>query len=396
MGSIENVTNDSTSKTALKFVVLIGIVSFFADMTYEGGRSIAGPYLQILGASGALVGFVSGFGELIGYGVRIFSGYISDKTQRYWTIAYFGYIINLIAVPLVALAGDWELAAFFLIMERFGKGIRNPPRDAMLSYAGTQMGSGWAFGLHEALDQLGAVLGPLIVAIVLAINNNYNESFALLLIPALLALIILAFGRYSYPHPKRFDTSSTFLQTTGFPQVFWIYLLAMALLGMGFVDFPLIAYHLKSIALVPNIIIPIFYAIAMGIDGIAALAFGRLYDRTGMIILVFAAFVSSIIAPFAFMENSYSVLFGMICWGVSLGAQEALTGAIIGGMISKDKRSTAYGIFNTGYGFAWFIGSTLMGIFYDFSIPLLVAFSIITQLLSVPLLIFLSRRLSIS
>lgn len=396
MGSIENVTNDSTSKTALKFVVLIGIVSFFADMTYEGGRSIAGPYLQILGASGALVGFVSGFGELIGYGVRIFSGYISDKTQRYWTIAYFGYIINLIAVPLVALAGDWELAAFFLIMERFGKGIRNPPRDAMLSYAGTQMGSGWAFGLHEALDQLGAVLGPLIVAIVLAINNNYNESFALLLIPALLALIILAFGRYSYPHPKRFDTSSTFLQTTGFPQVFWIFLLAMALLGMGFVDFPLIAYHLKSIALVPNIIIPIFYAIAMGIDGIAALAFGRLYDRTGMIILVFAAFVSSIIAPFAFMENSYSVLFGMICWGVSLGAQEALTGAIIGGMISKDKRSTAYGIFNTGYGFAWFIGSTLMGIFYDFSIPLLVAFSIITQLLSVPLLIFLSRRLSIS
>ena len=302
----------------------------------------------------------------------------------------------MIAVPLVALAGDWELAAFFLIMERFGKGIRNPPRDAMLSYAGTQMGSGWAFGLHEALDQLGAVLGPLIVAIVLAINNNYNESFALLLIPALLALIILAFGRYSYPHPKRFDTSSTFLQTTGFPQVFWIFLLAMALLGLGFVDFPLIEYHLKSIALVPNIIIPIFYAIAMGIDGIAALAFGRLYDRTGMIILVFAAFVSSIIAPFAFMENSYSVLFGMICWGVSLGAQEALTGAIIGGMISKDKRSTAYGIFNTGYGFAWFIGSTLMGIFYDFSIPLLVALSIITQLLSVPLLIFLSRRLSIS
>src|SRR6478735_3715750 len=121
--------NQGLSKnTAIKFVILLGVVSLFADMTYEGARSINGQYLAILGASGTVVGIVAGFGELIGYAFRIVFGYFSDKTQRYWLFTIIGYIINLLAVPLLALAGNWPLAATLMVLERFGKAIRSPSK----------------------------------------------------------------------------------------------------------------------------------------------------------------------------------------------------------------------------------------------------------------------------
>src|SRR5437764_6155531 len=153
--------------TALKFVLLIGVMSFFADFTYEGSRSIIGPYLAMLGASAAAVGIVTGFGELLGYGLRLVSWRLSDQTGKYWPITIFGYIIQMLAVPLLALAGSWQVAALLIILERIGKATRNPPRDVMLSHAAKEMGYGWAFGVHEALDQSGALFGPLVVAAVL-------------------------------------------------------------------------------------------------------------------------------------------------------------------------------------------------------------------------------------
>jgi sugar phosphate permease len=172
---------------AMKFIILLGIVSLLADMTYEGARSITGPYLAILGASATLVGFVAGFGELMGYTLRFVSGYFADKSRQYWAMTIIGYVVNLLAVPLLALAGNWPLAAMLIIMERIGKGIRTPPRDVMLSHATSQVGQGWGFGLHEAMDQIGAITGPLIVALILYLHGNYQAGFAFLLLPALLA-----------------------------------------------------------------------------------------------------------------------------------------------------------------------------------------------------------------
>lgn len=161
------INNNSTKPTALKFIVLLGVVSLFADATYEGARSINGPYLALLGASATTVGFVAGLGELIGYSLRLVSGYMSDRIGRYWAITLFGYTLNMLAVPALALAGRWEIAAMLMIAERIGKAIRTPARDAMLSHATREIGRGKGFGLHEALDQIGAVLGPLTVAGVL-------------------------------------------------------------------------------------------------------------------------------------------------------------------------------------------------------------------------------------
>ncbi|MHB1417602.1 MAG: MFS transporter, partial [Chloroflexota bacterium] len=206
------------SSGALQFIVLLGIVSLFADMTYEGARSITGPFLGILGASATVVGIVAGFGELVGYGLRLVSGYVADRTQRYWTITMVGYAINLLAVPLLALAGRWEVAALFIILERTGKAMRNPPRDAMLSHATSQVGRGWGFGLHEALDQVGAVLGPLLVAGILALQGDYRPAFAVLGLSALAALALLVAARLSYPTPRDFEAKSELAVDGAFPR----------------------------------------------------------------------------------------------------------------------------------------------------------------------------------
>jgi hypothetical protein len=185
----------------LRFVVLIGIVSLFADMTYEGARSVTGPYLGALGASGFVVGLVAGLGELIGYALRLVSGYVADRTARYWAVTLVGYALNMLAVPLLALAGHWETAAALMIAERVGKAIRTPARDAMLSHATREVGHGWGFGLHEAMDQAGAMIGPLAVAAALAAGWGYRAGFGVLLVPAVLALGVLLAAWRAYPRP---------------------------------------------------------------------------------------------------------------------------------------------------------------------------------------------------
>jgi len=385
--------NNSTRKTTFRFIILLGMVSLFADMTYEGARSITGPYLALLGASGGVVGIIAGFGELVGYALRLLSGYISDKTKRYWLMTIVGYTVNLLAVPILALAGRWELAAVLMISERIGKAIRTPSRDAMLSHATKEIGRGWGFGLHEAMDQIGAMLGPLIVAGVLYIKGGYKTSFLILLIPALLALSVLLIARYLYPKPKDLEAVSVTLETKGFPRIFWIYFVAVALVAIGYVDFPLIAYHFKKIAIVSDNWIPVFYAVAMGVDAIAALLFGRLFDRKGISILAVATLVSLFFAPLVFLGGFYPAFAGIALWGIGMGAQESIMRAAIAKMVSVNKRGTAYGVFNAGYGLFWFLGSAIMGILYDMSIPILIIFSVVAQLISIPLFIMTERYL---
>lgn len=392
---MENTTQTErgiSTKTALRFVVLIGIVSLFSDMTYEGARSINGPFLAVLGASGAVVGIVSGLGELIGFSIRLVSGYFSDKTKSYWATTFFGYAINLIAVPLLALAGNWQIAAVLMVIERIGKGIRVPPRDAMLSYATHQMGRGWGFGLHEALDQLGAITGPLIVAAVLYFRDGYKTGYALLLVPALLALGVLTTARFLYPRPQDLEISQTRLQFQGFSKSFWLYVLAAAFIAAGFADFPLIAYHFQKASIASETMIPILYAVAMGVDAIAALIFGRLFDRLGLTTMMLVAFLSAFFAPLVFFGGFSLAILGMALWGIGMGAQESIMRAAIGGMIAPEQRGTAYGLFNTVYGFAWFLGSVLIGVLYDVSVPWLVAFSVVAQLVSIPIFYSLRKR----
>lgn len=376
-----------SKRSAIQFVVLLGIVSLFADMVYEGARSITGQYLAVLGASGAIVGVVAGLGELIGYGFRLVSGYVSDKIGKYWLITFIGYILNLVAVPLLAFAGSWPLAAFLIIMERFGKAIRTPARDAMLSYATHETGRGWGFGLHEAMDQIGAIIGPLALSLVLLYNGSYQTSFALLIIPVICALSVLVVAKMLYPRPQELEVENPDITTEGFSKKYWLYIAAVSCVAAGYVDFPLIAFHFEKMSVVPKAWIPVLFAIAMAAAGLAALFLGRLYDKKGLSVLPFATAVSSFFVPLVFSDGFYFSLLGMILWGIGLGSQESIMRAVIADLVQRDKRGTAYGILNIWFGIAWFLGSALMGFFYDISIPTLILFSMAVQLAAIPILI---------
>lgn len=375
---------------ALRFIVMIGIVDLFADTTYEGARSITGPFLAVLGASSFVVGFVAGFGELLGYAIQFFSGFITDRANTYWRIAIGGYIINLLAVPLLALAGSWEAAAALIITERMGRGIRLPSRDVMLSYASSQVGYGWGYGLHNALDQTGAIIGPLIVAFILFMRGTYQMSFAFLLLPAMLAIVTLVISRIVYPTPHDLEVKVPQLGR-GFTRAYWLYIIAISLIAAGFADFALIAYHFQLTGLVSPVLIPIFYAVAMGVDAIAALLFGKLFDKMGISVMIIMAVISTFFAPLVFLGGFYLAFIGMILWGISMGAQESIMRSSVAVMSTVERRGSAFGVLNSVYGISWFAGSVLMGYLYGISIMGLVIFSVIIQIVSIPLFISVLR-----
>jgi MFS family permease len=375
---------------ALRFVLLIGVVSFFADFTYEGARSVTGPYLAILGASATLVGFIAGFGELLGYGLRLVSGRLSERTGEFWPITIFGYVVQMSAVPLLALAPNWQIAGLLIVMERIGKAIRNPPRDVMLSHAAKQIGYGWGFGLHEALDQFGALFGPLVVAAVLATRGNYRTAFAMLLVPAIATLSLLVIARLLYPRPEDLGVSVPNIKAAGLPRVFWIYLAGAALVAAGFADFSLIAYHFQKASVIPGTWIPVFYSAAMGVSGVGSLLFGRLFDRVGLWILVPLTAISAASAPLVFLGGFWLALTGSALWGLGMGVHESIIPAAVATMVPQERRPSAYGIFTAAYGIFWFIGSVVIGRLYDVSIAALIDFSVIAQLIAIP--IFLRVR----
>jgi predicted MFS family arabinose efflux permease len=381
------------SRSALQFVVIIGIANFFADFTYEGARAIVGPFLGSLGASAAIVGFVAGFGELMGYGLRSVSGYIADKSHRHWAFAFWGYTINMLAVPALALATQWPLAATLVVAERTGRGIRKPTVEAMLSYAGKSIGAGWVFGLNEALDQAGATIGPLLVALILYFNGGFRTGFGVLLIPALLCLAILVAARLLHPRPHELEQRAehTFA-TTKLTRAYWIYLGAGSLIAAGFADFALIGFHFHKANTVSSNLIPVFYAVAMASSAIASIPLGRLFDRFGPNISLFAFVISAAAAPFVFLGTYVTALIGMVFWGIGMSAQGSLFQAMLTGVIPPQKRSTAFGLFDTGYGIAWFLGSAVMGLLYEKSILAVALFSVCLQLAALPVFFIANKK----
>ena len=377
---------------ALRFVLLIGIMSFFADFVYEGARSVNGPYLAVLGASATLVGFIAGLGELLGYGLRIVSGKLSERSHEFWPITIFGYLVQMSAVPLLAVARSWQIAGLLIVLERVGRAIRNPPRDVMLSHAGKEVGLGWTFGLHEALDQFGALCGPLVLAWILARHGDYKLGFAVLAIPAVITIVILIGARISYPRPEEMEVHVPDVHSAGLPRVFWIYLAGAALVAAGFADFSLMAYHFEKAKVVPQDWVPIFYAVAMAVSGLGSLAFGKMFDRLGLWILIPLTLIGAASAPLAFLGHEWVALAGCAVWGLGMGVHESIIPAAVATMVPQRRRPSAYGTFTAGYGIFWFVGSVIVGKLYEVSLPALVGFSVAAQLAAIPIFIAITRR----
>ena len=367
----------TSAPTARRFMFLLGWVSLFADLCYEGMRGALGGYLAVLGASATAVGVVAGTGEAIGYGLRYASGALADRTQRYWALAIAGYATNLVAVPLLAVAGSWPAVAALVGLERLGKAVRSPAKATLTSFAASDLGAGKAFAINEAMDQVGGLAGPLAVAGILAWRgetiSGYAWAFCLLAVPAAITIAVLLRARRLYPDPRALETVAPGEHGVLGPR-YRLYLVGVALVAVGLADWPLIAYHLEKSHVLSGQWLPVAYAAAMAVDGVAALVAGTLFDRsrarghTGAGVV--AAFVlgGAIYAPLVLSSSGDAPLLavaGIALWSITRSATDSIGKALIAAIVPRGERGRAYGLYYLVWGIAWWAGSLLLGALYD-------------------------------
>lgn len=398
--------------TAMLFIILFGIVSLFSDMTHEGASSLRGAYLTLLGASSGAIGFISGLGELVGYSMRYVFGKITDKTKKYWPMVIFGYILDILAVPALALVGEkgWIAAAFLLVVQRMGKAIKKPAKDTIMSFAASQEGVGRSFGIQEMLDQIGAFLGPVFLYLVMLFKTEgrtfeiYRTCFAFLAIPGFITILLLFYTKMKFPNPEHFEPKSKVEEGFKMKKSFLLYIAGISFFAFGFIDYSIIIMHITrnytniagNFQETTNLInigtIPLLYAGAMLVDAIAALIFGHIYDKNGVKALVISTIISAPFSLFIFgFKSLHALLFGLVLWGIGMGAQESILKAAVTSMVPKENRATGYGIFECFFGFFWFLGSWLLGILYSYSLPLMITISIVAQILAIPLYLKVSK-----
>lgn len=393
---------------SLIFIILFGIVSLFSDMTHEGASSLRGVYLSLIGASAGTIGFISGLGELVGYSLRYFFGKLTDKTHKYWQMTIFGYILDILAVPALALVGEdgWIYACFLLVIQRMGKAIKKPAKDTIMSFAASQEGAGKSFAIQEMLDQIGAFLGPFFLYVVMLFKTDgttfeiYSRCFAYLAIPGAITLILLLYTKKRFPNSEHFEPEPKEYIPFKMKDSFIFYIIGISLFSFGFIDYSLIIMHVSKnlnaltngVGLINMETIPLIYAGAMLVDAISALIFGIMYDRNGVKALVISTIISAPFSLFVFgFNNIYAVLLGIALWGVGMGAQESILKAAVTSVVPKSSRATGYGIFEMSFGVFWFLGSWLLGVLYDINITSLIIVSMMTQLLSIPFYFKASR-----
>jgi MFS family permease len=382
----------SIAASAFAFVLTMGIVNLFADMTYEGGASINGPFLGTLGASAAAISITAGIGEFLGYSLRSVAGHVADRTGKYWLITFLGYSINLLAVPAMALAGNWQVAGALILAERIGRAFRKPTVEAMLSYSTGKHGKGWVYALNTALDETGATFGPLLVALALYLKVDFKGAYGLLLISSLLALATLVVARVIFPVPSRLQAGGpATAHEKGFTRSYWLYMVAGSFFAAGLMSFELVSYHLSSNRIVTEHWIPIFLALATAMAVAASLVLGKLYDKIGMTVVVVAVVLASLFSPLVFFGGFWIALGGLLLWGIGYATQDTLLKVLIASVLPEGKRNLAFGLFYLGYGGGWLIGSVTTGLLYEHSRVALVVFAIAVQLASIPFFIVASR-----
>lgn len=374
------------NRVAALSIITFGLISLFGDIIYEGSRSIISPFLLSFGASAFVVGLILGLGEFFGYALRMIFGILSDRTRAYWTIFTLGYSL-LIAVPLLAIAGSWPLAMILVLIERLSKAVRSPARDTLFSYATKGMGSGKAFGLHELLDQIGAITGPAIVAAVLFVSGeNFSAAFSSLFIPYLLMTILLLLTylklRPLVTIPSVSEKRSIF---KGLPNEFITYSVSVSLNAMGLVSIGLILYRASPETL--PWLVALVYLLAQAVDAATAPLAGYLYDRMGRKLLYFPFALSVLPSALVFIPGLEFIVLSVVLFGVIFGMHESVYRAAVADLTPMELRGSAYGVFHTFYGFGFLVSGAIFGLLLDNDLALLaVLFSILVQISAMILL----------
>lgn len=369
----------AASLSAIRFILAFGIISSLMDMVYEGARSVAGPYLGALGASALLVSVVTGAGEAVALVLRLVFGRLADRPGLRWTLAISGYALTAVSVPLLGLTDALWIACLLVLAERLGKAVRSPAKDTMLAEAGSALGQGKAFALHEALDQVGALVGPLLVGVALALSGSYGPGFLLLAVPGVAAMLVLFRLRRRVPDPAVYEVADVAGAAAGpdpgkpipMPRQYWLYAVFSSLTMFGYATFGLLSFHLVATGLFPPAVVPVLYAAAMGVDAVAALASGWLFDRVGLKVLLVLPVLAAAVPWLGFSNNAALAVAGVLVWGAAMGVQESTMRAGVAGLAPAARRGSAYGMFTACYGLAWLAGSVLIGLLYEYSTTVL-------------------------
>ncbi|WP_353651610.1 MFS transporter [Nakamurella sp. A5-74] len=398
------------------FVLSFGLVSLLADMVYEGARSIIGPYLATLGASATIVGVVAGAGEFIGYGLRVISGYLVARSRHYWAWTITGYALTVLSVPLIGVTHLLAPALVLYATERLGKAVRSPAKDTLLSHASTRTGRGTAFGVHQAMDQFGAVVGPLLLAAVLSWRQgDYRLAFGVLIVPGVLVLVLLLWLRRRVPDPAAYEQSanpaptstSTSTSTSAgtdtadpakyqrpvLPALVWRYIAAVAVLSCGIASFPLLAFHAQTRGLLTEAAIPVLFALAMLVDGISGLVVGRIYDRNGPRVLLLVPVAASF-AAVAFTNTPALVWVGVAIWGIVNGILDSTIKVVVTQLVPSNARAAAFGWLALVRGLGLLVAGGVLGLVYDHSITAVIWLIIAANTVALLVLWTVLRRLT--
>lgn len=365
-------------KRLLIVFLMLGMVSLFADMAYEGGGSVTGSYMEFLGASALLTGLLS-IPDFLSYFSRLVGGWVASKSASsfvYWGLVFIGYITNF-SMPLLALAGRPELVILLVFVERIGKGLRGPVRDVILSEVTRGMGRGKGFGLHEVMDQAGAFIGPLCVSYALYIsNNNYSYAFSLLTIPVIISLLCLSIAAVLYPKVEAAGGGSSGKSVLS--RVFWVYAISSSLMMFGFMQWrSIISYYFRDVGIIPDYYIALLYTLAMGVDAIVALPMGLAYDRYGLKVISVAPVAALLIPAMILSNNMFAYILAAVFWGVFMGAYETIMRAAVADLVSAESRAYAYGIYSFLSGVSWMIGTMFMAYLLEtFSFGIIVLSSV--------------------
>lgn len=383
-----------------RVVVGFGVISLAADMVYEGARSVYGPLLASLGASALVVGAVSGAGEAVALLLRVVSGPLADRTQRYWTLTLVGYALTAVCVPLLAVTpalggAGLAVASGLVLVERLGKAVRSPAKSALLADAAGAVGMGRGLGVHKALDQVGAFAGPLLVAGLIAANGgDLRWALAALAVPGAAAMGLLLATRRRAPRlgapapPPGPDLRSS----RPLPPAFLRFAAGTALCTAGLVTFGLIGFHLATRELVPTAGIPLVYAAAMAAGALAAVATGEVYDRVGGRVLLVLPLLVAAVPALAFGGSLAAVVPGALVWGAAVGVQDSTVKALVADLVPRDRRATAYGVFAAVQGAGALVGGVAAGALYASSVTALVTVTAAVQVLALTLLVDVTVR----
>lgn len=390
----------ATRLSAWRFVLGLGFVSLLADVVYEGARSVAGPLLESLGAGALLVGAVTGAGEAAALMLRLVSGVLTDRTRRFWAWTIAGYAITIVTVPFMGVAGVLWVVCALIIAERVGKAVRGPAKDTLLSHAAAATGRGRGFAVHEAMDQTGALLGPLVVGgMLLATGDDFGPALAVLAIPGVAVLGLLVWLRLRVPDPAVYEGdepeepagAASRPQWLPVPRAFWVYAGFAATTTLGLTTFGLASFNMADRGYVAVAAVPVVYAAAMAVDALAALATGWGYDRRGPEVLVVLPVLVSVAAALVFGGSTASVVAGAVVWGAAIGIHESTMKAVVADLVPPRRRATAYGLFAAVVGGATALGGVMLGFLYQVSIGWLVVVVVVIQAIAAVVLLGIIR-----